>query len=131
MGVASIHVLGAPRQPVREDRSGGFWQGVATERALASASERQLSHLTRTHLDQLLAADDAKTGLNLIDAVHGKISTSTADAAYDTIAIYEAAHDRGAKVVVPPAKTATVSRRGRRSGARYGLVMRERRRLKR
>ena len=63
-------------------------------------------------------ADDAKTGLDLIDGVQGDIASFTADAAYDTIAIYEAARKRGAKVVVPPTRTATVSRRGRRSVAR-------------
>ena len=35
--------------------------------------------------------DDAPTGLKLIDAVEGNISSVTADGAYDTIAIYEAA----------------------------------------
>jgi hypothetical protein len=38
------------------------------------------------------------------------ISSFTADAAYDTTAIYEAAGVRGAKVIVPPRKTATKSR---------------------
>ncbi len=46
--------------------------------------------------------DDAKTGLRRIESVVDKISRFTADAAYDTIAIYDAAHDRGAKVVAPP-----------------------------
>ena len=62
--------------------------------------------------------DDAKTGLSLIDSVAGNIASITADAAYDTIAIYEAAHCRRAKVVVPPTRTATVAGRGRRSAAR-------------
>ena len=56
-------------------------------------------------------ADDAKTALNLIDEVEGDIASFTADAAYDTIAIYDAAGARGAKVIVPPTKTATRSRR--------------------
>ena len=63
-------------------------------------------------------ADDAKTGLSLIDSVAGNIASITADAAYDTIAIYEAAHSQRAKVVVPPARTATVAGRGRRSADR-------------
>ncbi len=68
-------------------------------------------------------ADDAKTALNLIDAVEGDISSFTADAAYDTIAIYEAAAARGARVVVPPTKTATRSRRRRpRSSARNRTI---------
>jgi hypothetical protein len=63
-------------------------------------------------------ADDAKTGLRLIEDTAGKIASVTADAAYDTIAIYEAARARGAKVVVPPIRTAKVTRRGPRSAAR-------------
>jgi IS5 family transposase len=58
-------------------------------------------------------ADDAKTGLNLIDDVGGDIASFTADAAYDTTAIYDSALAHGAKVVVPPVKTATMSRRRR------------------
>jgi len=63
-------------------------------------------------------ADDALTGLSLIDEVVGDIESFTADAAYDTIAIYDAATARGAKVVVPPTRTAAVSRRRPRSTAR-------------
>ena len=63
-------------------------------------------------------ADDAKTGLDLIGALDRELAGFTADAAYDTVAIYEAAGHRGAKVVVPPGRTAAVSRRGRRSAAR-------------
>ncbi len=62
--------------------------------------------------------DDAVTGLSLIDEVGGDIASFTADAAYDTIAVYDAATARGAKVVVPPTKTAAVSRRRPRSTAR-------------
>ena len=58
-------------------------------------------------------ADDSNTGLNLIDEVKGDIASFTADAAYDTTAIYDAVGERGAKVVVPPIKTATRSRRRR------------------
>ena len=67
-------------------------------------------------------ADDAVTGVGLIDDVEGSIASFTADAAYDTVAIYEAAGARGAKVVVPPTRTATVSRRGRRSAARDSTI---------
>ncbi len=63
-------------------------------------------------------ADDAVTGLSLIDEVGGDLVSFTADAAYDTIAIYDAATARGAKVVVPPTRTAAVSRRRPRSTAR-------------
>ncbi len=52
-------------------------------------------------------ADDAKSAQNLIDEVEGDIASFTADAAYDTIAIYDAAAERGAEVVVPPMKSAT------------------------
>ena len=42
----------------------------------------------------------------------------TADAAYDTVAVYETAGARGATVVIPPARTANVSGHGPRSPAR-------------
>ena len=47
----------------------------------------------------------------------------TADAAYDTVAVYETARTRGATVVIPPAKTATVSGHGPRSPARDRTIM--------
>ena len=62
--------------------------------------------------------DDAPTGLVLIDAVDVDISRVTADGAYDTIAVYEATAVCGATVVIPPTKTAAVSRRRPRSTAR-------------
>ena len=62
--------------------------------------------------------DDATTGIELIKAVNADITRVTADAAYDTVAFYEAAGARGATVVVQPAKTAKVSRRRPRSSAR-------------
>ena len=43
-----------------------------------------------THVLTAGSADDAPTGLTLIAAVEGNISRVTADAAYDTTAIYEA-----------------------------------------
>ncbi len=70
------------------------------------------------------SADDAKTALKLIDAVKGNISRFTADGAYDTIAIYEAAGARGAEVVVPPTKTAAVSRRRPRASVRDCTITR-------
>ncbi|MBW2396838.1 MAG: IS5 family transposase [Deltaproteobacteria bacterium] len=69
--------------------------------------------------------DDAKTALDLIDEVGGDIRSVTADTAYDTIAIYDASAARGAEVVVPPAKSATRSRRRRsRSNARDRAILR-------
>ncbi len=62
--------------------------------------------------------DDATTGVAVIEAVNGDITRVTADAAYDTVAFYDAAGARGATVVVPPATTARVSRRRPRSSAR-------------
>ena len=69
-------------------------------------------------------ADDAKTAQRLIDQVHGDIASFTADAAYDTNAIYDTAAVRGAEVVIPPAKSSTRSRRRRsRSSARDRTIM--------
>ena len=62
-------------------------------------------------------ADDATTASTLINAVDGGLTSVTGHAAYDTIAFYETAAARGATVVVPPTKTARVSRRGPRSSA--------------
>ena len=62
--------------------------------------------------------DDATTALDLIDKVEGDVSCLTADAAYDTRGIYEAAGARGATVVIPPTRAATVSGRRPRSPAR-------------
>jgi len=55
--------------------------------------------------------DDATAGVDLIGQVNGRIATVIADAAYDTRPFYNAGSDRGAGVVVPPTKTATVTRR--------------------
>ena len=55
-------------------------------------------------------ADDATTGIRLIDEVTDDIERLTADAAYDMLAIYDAAADRRAEVVVPPTRNAQVSR---------------------
>lgn len=68
--------------------------------------------------------DDAKAGLELIEAIEGDIASLVGDAAYDTIAVYDAADARGARVIVPPTKTAVVSRRKPRSGARDQTIKR-------
>ena len=56
--------------------------------------------------------DDALTGVTLLDA------------AYDTLAFYDAATHRGATVLVPPAKTARLARRGPRSPVRDRTIQR-------
>ena len=68
--------------------------------------------------------DDAITGISLVDEVDGHLTRVTADPAYDTRACYGAAGARGARVVVPPTKTASLSRRGARSGARDRTIRR-------
>ena len=65
-----------------------------------------------------LPPTDATTALELLTAVEGPLVRVTADAASDTVAIDETALARGATVVVPPARTATVSGHGPRSPAR-------------
>ena len=62
--------------------------------------------------------DDATMGIALSETVADAIARVTADAAYDTVAFYEAAGMRDATVVGPPSKTARVSRRRPRSRAR-------------
>ena len=62
--------------------------------------------------------DDATMGIDLSETVDDATARVTADAAYDTVAFYAAAGMRDATVVVPPSKTARVSRRRPRSRAR-------------
>ena len=80
--------------------------GVIVARALTEAS-----------------VDDATTGITLIEATDGALGRVTADAAYETVGFYEAAGARGATVVVPPTRTAHVSRYGPRSGARDRTIL--------
>ena len=70
------------------------------------------------------AVDDASTGIGLIETIASSARTVTADAAYDALAFYETANTRGTTVVVPPAKTAKLSRRNPRSSARDGTIRR-------
>ena len=72
----------------------------------------------RVHTLTEATGDDATTALDLLTAVEGPLVRVTADAAYDTVAVYETAGARGATVVIPPARTATVSGHGPRSPAR-------------
>ena len=67
---------------------------------------------------------DAVTGITLMGAVDGDVASVTGDTAYDTIAFYDAATAHGAKVVVPPARTARLSRRRPRSKARDHTIRR-------
>ena len=69
-------------------------------------------------------AEDAMTGIRLVDEVDGHLTRVTADPADDTLAFDGAAGARGARVVVPPTKTASLSRRGARSGARDRTIRR-------
>jgi IS5 family transposase len=69
-------------------------------------------------------ADDAAQVPELLHAIEGDIVSITADAAYDTIAVYDAAKARGAKAIVPPTKTAVASGRKPRSTARDRTIRR-------
>ena len=76
------------------------------------------SGVIRVHTLTEATGDDATTALDLLTAVEGPLVRVTADAASDTVGVYETAGARGATVVIPPAKTATVSGHGPRSPAR-------------
>ena len=76
------------------------------------------SGVIRVHTLTEETGDDATIALDLLTAVKGPLVRVTADAASDTVAIYETARARGATVVVPPARTANVSGHGPRSPAR-------------
>ena len=66
----------------------------------------------RVHTLTDATGEDATTALDRRIAVEGHLVRVTADAASDTVAIDETARARGATVVVPPARTATVSGHG-------------------
>jgi hypothetical protein len=70
------------------------------------------------------SGDDAKTGLEIIKKTKGKLSSVAGDAAYDTIAIYKKAGSRGARVVIPPSRSASISRRKPRSTERDKTIRR-------
>ena len=72
----------------------------------------------RVHTLTEETGDDATTGLDLLTAVEGPLARVTADAAYDTVAVYKTATARRATVVIPPTRTANVSGHGPRSPAR-------------
>ena len=74
------------------------------------ASIRQAGSVSHTLTDA--TGEDATTALDRRIAVEGHLVRVTADAASDTVAIDETARARGATVVVPPARTATVSGHG-------------------
>ena len=76
------------------------------------------SGVIRVHTLTEETGDDATIALDLLTVVEGPLVRVTADAAYDTVAVYETAGARGATVVVPPARTANVSGHGPRSPAR-------------
>ena len=76
------------------------------------------SGVIRVHTLTEATSDDATTALDLLTAVDGPLVRVTADAAYDTVAVYETATARGATVVIPPARTANVFGHGPRSPAR-------------
>ncbi len=70
------------------------------------------------------SGDDANTGLAIIKATKGKLASVTGDAAYDTVAIYKQAASRGARVVVPPTRSASASKRRPRSAERDRTIKR-------
>ena len=64
------------------------------------------SGVIRVHTLTEKTGDDATTAVDLRTAVEGPLVRVTADAASDTVAVYETATARGATVVIPPARTA-------------------------
>ena len=61
------------------------------------------------------SVDDGSVGVDFVDGVPGKVRRVLGDGAYDSRALYDAAISRGAKVVVPPIKTAKTGGRGCRA----------------
>ena len=56
--------------------------------------------MIRVHTLTEATGDDATTALDLLTAVEGPLVRITADAAYDTVAVYQTATARGASEVV-------------------------------
>jgi hypothetical protein len=61
------------------------------------------------------SVDDGSVGVDFVDGVPGKVRRVIGDGTYDSRALYDAAISRGAKVVVPPIKTAKTGGRGCRA----------------
>jgi len=93
----------------------GTWHAMRGCKKLPLGVDR--SGVIVAHALTEATVDDATVGIELI-GVAGDIASVTGDAAYDTGAFDEAASARHARVVVPPIRTAKVSRRRPRSRAR-------------
>ena len=104
------------RQPARPDLWGAR---VSNDPGLPDLDQ---SGAILVHTLTEATGDDATTVLDLLTAVQGPLVRITADAASDTVAVYETATARGATVVIPPARTANVSGHGPRSPARDRTV---------
>ena len=102
-----LSTMDPPKDPVYE--SGDIRYSAAACRVM------QAVFRTTSRCWKRSAGDDATTALDLLNAVDGPLVRVTADAASDTVAVYETARARGATVVVPPARTANVSGHGPRS----------------
>jgi hypothetical protein len=61
------------------------------------------------------SVDDGNVGVDLVGAVLGRVRKVIGDGAYDSRALYGVALSRGAKVVVPPVRTAQTGGRGCRA----------------
>ena len=70
------------------------------------------------------SGDDARTGLEVIKKTKGKLASVTGDAAYDTVTFYDQAVSRGARVVVPLTRTASLSGGKPRSAERDKAIRR-------
>ncbi|MFT4542240.1 MAG: hypothetical protein ACI841_003590 [Planctomycetota bacterium] len=97
-------------------------RGMRGWRKLHIGVDRQGQIHTQVLTDS--SGDDAKTGLEIIKKTGGKLSSVTGDAAYDTVAIYKKAGSRGARVVIPPSRSASISRRKPRSTERDKTIRR-------
>ena len=85
----------------------GEWAAAKTRTTLHTRLEETPSGVDRSGViaAQVLTeghAGGATMAISLVAAVGGDLAGVTADAAYDTIAIYDAAETRGATVVVLP-----------------------------
>ena len=113
-----------PHPMASQDRRLAPEQVDAPQAILRMPQERQPGRTTRVGCRSIVRSEHSAHHVLLVDEVDGHLTRVTADPAYDTLACYGAAGARGARVVVPPTKTASLSRRGTRSGARDRTIRR-------
>ena len=107
---------GRPRAVARDVRRPGRWDDDPR-------TPRPCRFVNGDRVIGGVSGDAHERAIDRGEQIEGPLVRVTADAAYDTVAVYETARARGATVVVPPARTANVSGHGPWSPARDRTIM--------